>query len=160
MSGSYTCIGDFLRKQKSPQICMKFSEIEKKWKIKLPTSARKHRPWWANGPDRSLVKWVLAASWRVDSVDMKREIVCFRRDESGGSHKSKKDTPAKRSMTYADAQKIYKERHGRTVKTCWIADVKRKHRKTTRQAHNREGPEPKYPCPERRTGGAKARVWQ
>ena len=50
-------------------------------------------------------------------------------------------------VTYAQAQMIYKERHGRTVKTCWIADIKRRHGKTKCQASNRIGPRPKYPCP-------------
>lgn len=53
----------------------------------------------------------------------------------------------KKFVTYQQAQTIYKERYGKTVKTCWIADVKRKHGETKRQAHNRIGSKPKYPCP-------------
>ena len=56
-------------------------------------------------------------------------------------------TILKRFVTYLRAQMIYKKRHGKTVKTCWIADVKRKHGKTTHQAHNRSSSKPKYPCP-------------
>ena len=33
-------------------------------------------------------------------------------------------------MSYKQAQELYKERHGKTAKTCWIADVKREHGKT------------------------------
>jgi len=51
-------------------------------------------------------------------------------------------------VTYEKAQLLYKKRHGRTVKTCWIADVKRRHGKTGHVAPNRIGPEPKYPCPD------------
>lgn len=54
----------------------------------------------------------------------------------------------KRLVTYLQAQMMYKECHGKTVKTCWIADVKRKHGKTKRQAYNRIGSKPKYPCPD------------
>ena len=51
-------------------------------------------------------------------------------------------------MTYTQAANIYNERYGRTVKTCWIADVKRRHGKTTYKSWNRIGAEPKYPCPD------------
>ena len=54
-----------------------------------------------------------------------------------------------KNPSYRQVQEAYSRRHGRTVKTCWIADVKRKHGKTVRQAHNRIDPaEPKYPCPD------------
>lgn len=51
-------------------------------------------------------------------------------------------------MTYEKAQRIYKKRHGKTVKSCWIADIKRKHGMTKHQSWNRIGPKPKYPCPD------------
>ena len=51
-------------------------------------------------------------------------------------------------MTYTQAANIYKKRHGRVVKTCWIADVKRRHGKTKHESWNRIGVEPKYPCPD------------
>ena len=50
-------------------------------------------------------------------------------------------------MTYLQAQRIYKKRHRKVVKTCWIADIKSKHGKTTRKAPNRIGKKPRYPCP-------------
>ena len=50
-------------------------------------------------------------------------------------------------MTYEKAQLIYRKRYGKTIKTCWIADVKRKHGKTNHKAPNRIGNKPKYPCP-------------
>lgn len=51
-------------------------------------------------------------------------------------------------MTYKQASNIYKKRQGKTVKSCWIADVKRKHGKIKRQSWNRIGTKPKYPCPD------------
>ena len=51
-------------------------------------------------------------------------------------------------MTYTEAQEIYKKRYGKTVKTCWIADIKRKHGKTKYKSWNRIGSVPKYPCPD------------
>jgi len=50
-------------------------------------------------------------------------------------------------MNYKAIQIAYRQRYKRTVKTCWIAEVKRKHGKTTRVAPNRKG-EPKVKCPE------------
>ena len=51
------------------------------------------------------------------------------------------------SVTYEKAQALYRERHGKTVKTCWIADILRKHGRTKRESWNRLGADPKYPCP-------------
>jgi len=51
--------------------------------------------------------------------------------------------------TYKDIQDDIHQKHQMTVKTCWIADVKRQHGKTIRPAHNRINPEQvKYPCPQ------------
>ena len=50
-------------------------------------------------------------------------------------------------MTYSQAQDLYRKRHGKVIKTCWIADVLRSHGKTKRKAWNRIGSKPLYPCP-------------
>ncbi len=50
-------------------------------------------------------------------------------------------------MTYAKAQAAYLKQHGRTVKTCWIAHIKRDHNATTRRASNRGSGKVKHPCP-------------
>lgn len=51
--------------------------------------------------------------------------------------------------TYKEIQDDIRRRHQVAVKTCWIADVKRKYGKTSRCAANRINPEQvKYPCPE------------
>ena len=50
-------------------------------------------------------------------------------------------------MTYKEIQESYKELYGTTVKSCWIADVKRELGLTKRQAYNRiNGEIAKYPC--------------
>ena len=51
-------------------------------------------------------------------------------------------------VTYDKAQIIYKKRYGKTVKTCWIADIKRQHGKTKHKSWNRISAKPKYPCPD------------
>ncbi len=50
--------------------------------------------------------------------------------------------------TYREIQLDVRNRYGRTIKTCWIADVKAQHGLTSRVAHNRLSiTERKYPCP-------------
>jgi hypothetical protein len=50
--------------------------------------------------------------------------------------------------TYKDIQDDIQQRHLVAIKTCWIADVKRKYGKTKRIAPNRLDPlRAKYPCP-------------
>ncbi|WP_299137130.1 hypothetical protein [uncultured Tenacibaculum sp.] len=51
-------------------------------------------------------------------------------------------------MTYNQIQIIYKTKYGTTVKSCWIADIKRELKLTKRQAYNRINETTvKYPCP-------------
>ena len=51
-------------------------------------------------------------------------------------------------MTYAEIQAVYCKLYGTTVKTCWIAEVKRKYGKTTRRAWNSGTGGGAPPCPE------------
>ncbi len=51
--------------------------------------------------------------------------------------------------TYREIQADVKAHAGRTVKTCWIADVKAQHGLISRVAPNRlSAVERKYPCPD------------
>lgn len=50
-------------------------------------------------------------------------------------------------MTYKTIQELYKKQFYRTIKTCWIADVKRELGLTTRISKNRISKDSvKYPC--------------
>lgn len=50
-------------------------------------------------------------------------------------------------MTYKQIQKEYRRLHVKTIKTCWIADVKRELGLTKFVAHNRiDRYSVKYPC--------------
>lgn len=52
-------------------------------------------------------------------------------------------------MTYKNIQLLFKNEFDRTIKTCWIADVKRELGLTTRVSKNRINQNTvKYPCPE------------
>jgi hypothetical protein len=58
-------------------------------------------------------------------------------------------------MTYKKIQELYKKEFNRTIKTCWIADVKRELGLTTRTSGNRiSETSVKYPCP-----NGEIRVW-
>ena len=50
-------------------------------------------------------------------------------------------------MTYQVIQDEYYARYGKTVKTCWIAHIKRDYNATTRVAPNRAGEEAANLCP-------------
>lgn len=51
-------------------------------------------------------------------------------------------------MTYKKIQKLYKDQFNKTIKTCWIADVKRELGLTTRISKNRiSNNSVKYSCP-------------
>ena len=49
--------------------------------------------------------------------------------------------------TYNEIQKEFKRRYGKTIKTCWIADIKSQHGLTRGNAPNRFGEERTNPCP-------------
>ena len=50
--------------------------------------------------------------------------------------------------TYKQIQEDVRGRHGRTVKTCWIAHVKAENGLPMRTASNRHTPDSRvYPCP-------------
>ncbi|MDI9357864.1 MAG: hypothetical protein QM528_02825 [Phycisphaerales bacterium] len=42
-------------------------------------------------------------------------------------------------IKYKDIQATFKKKYGITIKTCWIADVKRQMGFKVREAHNRQG---------------------
>ena len=52
-------------------------------------------------------------------------------------------------ITYKEIQKTYKELYGQSIKSCWIADVKRELKLTTRVANNIHSlTDVVYPCPD------------
>ena len=58
-----------------------FREIEAILGFRLPESARRHRPWWANqksGGHSQALAWI-AAGWETANVDLKAETLLLRR---------------------------------------------------------------------------------
>jgi len=55
--------------------------------------------------------------------------------------------------TYKQIQEFLTEKHGRTFKSCWIADIKNQHGLIKKQAPNRYDPDNRvHPCPEEHKG--------
>lgn len=84
MTAKYARLEDHLKAQKAAQVPMRFEEIERLIGAPLPTSARKHRPWWSNNPSNSVIThaW-LRAGFKTESVDMAGETLVFRRGDGG-----------------------------------------------------------------------------
>jgi hypothetical protein len=76
--GRYGPLHNFLASRNADVTAMAFTDIEA-LVGELPTSARLHRPWWANGTNQQARAW-RDAGWRVQSVDQRREQVVFERD--------------------------------------------------------------------------------
>lgn len=59
---------------------MTFGEIERITGTRLPASALKHRPWWSNNPDNSVMTKVwLDAGFKSEQVDIPARKLVFRR---------------------------------------------------------------------------------
>jgi len=76
----YSALGDYLRSQRTERVPMTFGDIERITGSKLPPSARKHRPWWSNNAQNSvLTKVWLEAGFQSEQVDMQGRKLVFRR---------------------------------------------------------------------------------
>jgi hypothetical protein len=76
----YAQLGEYLRRQPAERVPMTFAEIERITGVKLPASAQKHRPWWSNNPDNSvLTKVWIDAGFKSEQVDMAARKLVFRR---------------------------------------------------------------------------------
>jgi hypothetical protein len=84
MASKYDGLADHLRRQGGTRHTMSFAEIEVLIGTSLPSSARSRLAWWdndrspANRHVQSKFGW-LAAGWVVESRDLDRETVTFRR---------------------------------------------------------------------------------
>jgi hypothetical protein len=76
----YDALGAFLKNQRNDRVQMSFAEVERVTGKKLPPSAAKHRPWWSNNPDNSVMTRVwLDAGFESEQVDMAGRKLVFRR---------------------------------------------------------------------------------
>jgi hypothetical protein len=76
----YDALGAFLKNQRHDRVPMSFADVERVTGGKLPPSAAKHRPWWSNNPDNSVMTRVwLDAGFESEQVDMAGRKLVFRR---------------------------------------------------------------------------------
>jgi hypothetical protein len=76
----YDALGAFLKSQQEERVPMSFADVERVTGRKLPPSAAKHRPWWSNNPDNSVMTRVwLDAGFESEQVDMAGRKLVFRR---------------------------------------------------------------------------------
>ena len=76
----YSALGDYLKRQPGERVPMTFGDIERITGTKLPASAHKHRPWWSNNPDNSVMTKVwLDAGFESELVNISARKLVFRR---------------------------------------------------------------------------------
>jgi hypothetical protein len=76
----YQSLSNFLIKQNITEIPMTFSEVEHVISAKLPPSAYRHRPWWANDAANHVhAKAWLDAGYETAQVDMAGKKLVFKR---------------------------------------------------------------------------------
>jgi hypothetical protein len=76
----YSGLGEYLRRQHGDRVPMTFADIERIAGTKLPASAHKHRPWWSNNPDNSVMTKVwLDAGFESEQVNIAARKLVFRR---------------------------------------------------------------------------------
>ncbi len=81
MASVYQPLGAYLARQPGSTHTLTFREVEAILGQPLPSSAYARRDWWTNDPGHSQADYGwLAAGWRVDTVDRRRQAVTFRKD--------------------------------------------------------------------------------
>src|SRR3954467_5743749 len=76
----YKPLGNYLKRAASNSVPMTFKDVEAIIGRKLPPSAYRHRPWWANeARGHSHAKAWLDAGYETEQVDMERRKLVFRR---------------------------------------------------------------------------------
>jgi hypothetical protein len=80
----YDPLTAFLQRQDRDAVRMSFQRLEEIIAASLPATARSDRTWWGNTFNRARVQahaW-LNAGWKVDVIDLTRELVTFIRSRS------------------------------------------------------------------------------
>ena len=76
----YDPLNRHLRTQRLAEVPMTFSQIEQLIGTKLPPSAYRHRPWWANESSNHVhAKAWLDAGYQTEQVDMQSKKLVFKR---------------------------------------------------------------------------------
>ena len=93
--GKYDPLGDYLRRQRTPDVPLTFEEIERITGVKLPPKAQHHRAWWSNNPlNNVMTKVWLEAGYETSQVDMSARKLLFRRTGKASAASSPARTPS------------------------------------------------------------------
>ena len=76
-TGKYDGLKRCLEAAKGDSLKMSFGDIEKEMSDKLPQSAYRLRPWWANDFSHSQARSWLHAGWETRNVDLEKRSVVF-----------------------------------------------------------------------------------
>jgi hypothetical protein len=99
--GKYEPLGTFLRSQRSQEISLTFSRIEKITGVKLPPKAQHHRAWWSNNASNNVMTKVwLEAGYESARVDMSARKLVFRRVGKASAADAKAPSPAKKTVRH------------------------------------------------------------
>jgi hypothetical protein len=95
--GKYEPLGAFLRNQRTQEVPLTFSEIEKITGVKLPPKAQHHRAWWSNNSANNVMTKVwLEAGYESTQVDMSARKLVFRRVGKVGTDERKPPAAARK----------------------------------------------------------------
>jgi hypothetical protein len=84
--GKYQPLGAFLQNQRTQEVPLTFSEIEKITGVSLPPKAQYHRAWWSNNASNNVMTKVwLDAGFESAQVDMEARRLVFRRVAKPGA---------------------------------------------------------------------------
>jgi hypothetical protein len=75
----YEALSGWLRDHRGDEVTLDFADLER-LVGPLPTSARKHRPWWGNNGSSPQARAWISAGWVVGRVDLHTQRVTFRPD--------------------------------------------------------------------------------
>jgi hypothetical protein len=93
--GKYQPLGDYLRQQGTELVAMRFEEIERILRSKLPETSQLYRAWWSNNPSNNVMTRVwLDAGYRTEQVDMAGRRLVFRRVHPGKPSEPASPPPA------------------------------------------------------------------
>ena len=120
--GKYDPLGTYLARLGEAEAPMTFRQIEALIDAPLPPAARRHRAWWSNNPDNSVITRVWrAAGFRAFQVDMTGGTLVFRR-EPGAVAPDPAPTPADHRPQAGLLDRI-RARLGGTVRTPYGVDL-------------------------------------
>ena len=79
----YTALSSYLAGQRTSEIPLTFSDIERILGRSLPSSSYRHQAWWANNPTgHSHCRAWTEAGWATERVDLKNRSVVFRKTKN------------------------------------------------------------------------------